>query len=127
MDYPLKKKSKFFEVLVKFEKMVEKQIFEEIKIFHRDRGGGFIQTTLIKHLEDYGIVIHISCANTPEQNRAIERKHRYIVESSLALLLHADLPLFLWVEAFLTAVFVIHKLLSSILKIATPFVKLYGE
>ncbi|KAH0734949.1 hypothetical protein KY285_010656 [Solanum tuberosum] len=51
----------------------------------------------------------------------------HIMEIGLTLLLYANLPLFLWVEAFLTAVFLINRLSSSVLKMATPFAKLYGE
>ncbi|KAH0764298.1 hypothetical protein KY285_000169 [Solanum tuberosum] len=89
-----------------------------LKSLKFDGGGEFIQTDFIKHLEDCGIVRHISCPNTPEQNGVAERKHRHIVETGLTLLLHANLPLFLWVEAFVTAVFLINRLPSSVLKMA---------
>ncbi|KAH0644484.1 hypothetical protein KY284_032368 [Solanum tuberosum] len=98
-----------------------------LKSLKCDGDGEFIQTDFIKHLEDCGIVRHISCPNSPEQNEVAERKHRHIVETSLTLLLHVNLPLFLRVEAFLTAVFLINRLPSSVLKMVTPFVKLYGE
>ena len=87
----------------------------------------WVYTNIIKHLEDCGIVGHISCPNTPEQKRVAERKHRHIVETGLTLLLHANLPLFLWVETFLIAVFLINRLPFSVLKMVTPFVKFYGE
>jgi len=125
--YPLIRKSNFFEVFVKFQKIVEKQFSKEIKIFQYDGGGEFIKTYFIKHLEDCGIVRHISCHNTPEQNGVSERKHSHIVETVLILLLHTNLPLFLWIEAFLTAVFLINRLPSTVLKMVSPFVKLYGE
>ncbi|KAF3668033.1 hypothetical protein FXO38_08300 [Capsicum annuum] len=105
--------------------MVERQFSKVIKIFLCDGGGEFIKTEFIKHLESCGIVRHISYPNTPEQNGISKRKQRYIVETGLTMLLHANLPLFLWVEAFLTTMFLINRLLSSVLKM-TPFVKLYG-
>ena len=93
--------------------MVEKQFSKEVKIFKCDGGGKFIQTDLIQHLEDQVIVRYVSCPNTPAQNGVVERKHRHMVESSLTLLIHANLPLFLWVESFLTAVFLINRFPSS--------------
>ena len=90
--------------------MVEKQFSKEVKIFKCDGGGKFIQTDLIQHLEDQVIVRYVSCPNTPSQNGVAEIKHRHIVETGLALLLHANLHLFLWVEAFLTVVFLIYRL-----------------
>ena len=78
-------------------------------------------------MEDNGIVRHISCLKTPEQNGVAERKHRHLVETDLNLLLHANLPLFLWVEAFLTTIFLINRLSSLVLKMVTPFVRLYRK
>ena len=49
------------------------------------------------------------------------------METGLTLLLHADLPLFLCVEAFLIAVVFINRLPSLLIKMVTPFVKLFGE
>lgn len=124
--YPIKKKSAFLEIFLKFQKMVEKQFSRSIKIFQCDGGGEFINNEFIKHLENCGIIRQLSCPNTPEQNRISERKHRHIVETGLTLLFHAKLPMFLWVEAFLTAVFLINRLASTILKNEIPFVKLHG-
>ena len=71
--------------------MVEKQFSKEVKIFKCDGGGKFIKINFIKHLEDCGIVRHISCPNTPQLNRVAKRKHRHIVETDLTLLFHANL------------------------------------
>lgn len=70
---------------------------------------------------------HVSCPNTPEQNGIIERKHRRIVETGLTMLFYAKFPLFLWVEVFLTAVYLINRFTSSMLKMQTPFFKLFGQ
>lgn len=43
------------------------------------------------------------------------------------MLFHAKLPLFIWVEAFLNAVYLINRLLSSVFKMQTPFFKLFGK
>ena len=51
----------------------------------------------------------------------------HIVETFLNLLLNANLPLFLWVETLLIAVFLINRLSSSVPKMGTPFVNFYGE
>lgn len=124
--YPLKKKSEVFAVFVKFQRMVETQFSKKIKVFQCDGGGEFSKAEFINHLENSGIVRHISCPNTPEQNGVAERKHRHIVETGLTLLFHAKLPLFLWVDAFLTATFLINKMPSSVLKMESPIFKLYG-
>uniref|UniRef100_A0A2N9F7M8 Reverse transcriptase Ty1/copia-type domain-containing protein n=1 Tax=Fagus sylvatica TaxID=28930 RepID=A0A2N9F7M8_FAGSY len=65
-------------------------------------------------------------SGTPEQNGIAERKHRHIVETGLTMLLHAQLPKYLWVDAFTTAVYLINRLPSSVIQMQTPFYKLYG-
>jgi hypothetical protein len=80
----------------------------------------------LSHLETNGIVRHVSCPGTPEQNGVAEWKHRHIVEIGLTMLFHAQLPKHFWVDAFMTAVYLINRLPSSILKLKTPFFKLHG-
>jgi hypothetical protein len=80
----------------------------------------------LTHLNMCGIVQHVSCPGTPEQNRVAERKHRHIVETGLTMLFHAQLPKNLWIEAFIMAVYLINRLPSSKLAMDTPFFKLHG-
>jgi hypothetical protein len=47
---------------------------------------------LNKYLTEQGINHHLSCPHTHQQNGAIEREHRHIVEIGLA---HAHLPNYL--------------------------------
>lgn len=125
--YPLKYKSDFYDVFVKFRAMVEKQFDKPIKIFQCDGGGEFNKNEFLEHLAKNGIVRHISCPGAPEQNGIAERKHRHIVETGLTMLFHAKLPLFLWIEAFMTAVFLINRLPNASLGNDIPFYKLYGQ
>ncbi|KAH0698701.1 hypothetical protein KY284_012916 [Solanum tuberosum] len=91
-----------------------------------DGGGEFIQIEFVKHLETCGIIRQIYYPHSPEQKGVSKRKHRHIVETGLTLLFHAKLPQFLWVEAFLTVVFLINRMPSLVLKHGIPFVKLFG-
>jgi hypothetical protein len=106
--------------------MVENQFGSKIKIFQCDGGGEFELKDFLSHLETNGIVRHVSCPGTPEQNGVAEQKHRHIVETGLTMLFHAQLPKRFWVDAFLTAVYLINRLPSSVLKMETPFFKLHG-
>ena len=38
--------------------------------------------------------------HTPQQNGVVEHKHRHLVETGLALLNHAQIPLQYWEDAF---------------------------
>lgn len=68
-----------------------------------------------------------SCLHTPEQNGVVERKHRHIVETGLTLLCNANVPLFPWVEAFMTVVFLINRIPTSTLNMKSLFLKLHGK
>lgn len=68
----------------------------------------------------------MSCPVTPEQNGVAERKHRHIVEMKLTMNFHAHVPKYLWVEAFLTVVFLINRLPMKGIGLEIPFYKLYG-
>jgi hypothetical protein len=39
------------------------------------------------------IQFHVSCPYTPQQNGLVERRHRHIVELSLATMFHAHIPI----------------------------------
>jgi|UniRef100_A0A2N9IT17 hypothetical protein len=106
--------------------MVENQFGRKIQIFQCDGGGKFSLQAFLTHLNMCGIVQHVSCPGTPEQNGVAERKHRHIVETGLTMLFHARLPKNLWIEAFMTAVYLINRLPSSKLAMDTPFFKLHG-
>ncbi|KAH0678941.1 hypothetical protein KY284_020026 [Solanum tuberosum] len=61
------------------------KVLSSNRCINYDGGGEFIKTDFIKHLEDCGIVRHISCPKTPEQNGVSKRKHRHIVETGYGL------------------------------------------
>ena len=51
--------------------------------------------------ENCGIFHCVSCPHIHQQNEAIERKHRHLVKTSLALLYYACVPLHCWGFVFL--------------------------
>ncbi|KAK9075210.1 hypothetical protein SSX86_003531 [Deinandra increscens subsp. villosa] len=125
--YPLKAKSDFYATLVVFSKFVETQFDRKIKIFQSDGGTEFVNRQ-VKHFFDQNGTFHrLSCPYTPQQNGRVERKHRHIVETGLAMLFNGQVPTKYWVEAFSTAVFVINRLPSKILSNKSPFHMLFSQ
>lgn len=61
-----------------------------------------------------GIFYRLSCPHTHQQNGAVERKHRHLVETGLALLSHSSVPLVHWEDAFHTACYLINRLPTPI-------------
>ncbi|KAM1086604.1 hypothetical protein ACFX2B_012093 [Malus domestica] len=108
--YPLKHKSEVFQVFVHFQALVENLSGHKIGTLRCDSGGEFISTQFKQHLSSHGIHQHFSCPYTPQQNECAERKHRHIVETARTLLIASQVPHQFWVEAFLTAVYLINRL-----------------
>ncbi|KAK9047921.1 hypothetical protein SSX86_033117 [Deinandra increscens subsp. villosa] len=123
--YPLRLKSEFFEALNIFLKFVQTQFERKVKVFQSDGGTEFTNQKVQKLFENNGTFHRFSCPYTPQQNGRVERKHRHIVETGLAMLFHSKLNPNLWVEAFSTAVFIINRLPSKLLNGSSPFEILY--
>ncbi|GKU93013.1 hypothetical protein SLEP1_g6653 [Rubroshorea leprosula] len=125
--YPLHKKSDFFGVFQKFQKMIVNQFDKNIQVFQSDGGGEFSSKAFVNYLAECGIKQQVSCPGNPEQNGTAERKHKHIVETGLTMLLHANMPPRYWVEGFSTAVFLINRMPTPILKNKSPYFILYGK
>lgn len=97
----------------------------KIKYFQSDWGGEY--RSLSRFLDASGVVHRLSCPHTHQQNGLAERKHRHIIESTLALLHHAGLPFKYWEDAASCAVFLINRLPSPVLHHLSPFQKLFGR
>lgn len=74
-----------------------------------------------------GIRTRLSCPYTSSQNGRAERKHRHIVETSLALLAHASMSFQFWWDAFCTAADLINQLPASTLHGKSPMQTLFHK
>jgi histone deacetylase 1/2 len=99
--YLLKHKSDVEQVFYAFQTHVERLLNTKIKAFQSDWGGEYHK--LHRYFQRTGISHRVSCPHTSQQNGVVERKHRHLVETGLALLAHSSLPLRFWDEAFMTA------------------------
>lgn len=99
--YFLRHKSEVFQCFRDFQQLVECQFDKKILAMQTDWGGEY--QTLNSFFKRVGIVHHVSCPHSHQQNGLAECKHRHIVEVGLSLLAHASMPLNFWDEAFSTA------------------------
>lgn len=120
--FPLRLKSDTLPQFIQFKTMVEMQFNCKIKTVQSDGGGEFRPFT--KYLQELGIIHRFTCPHTHHQNGLVERKHRHIVETSLALLAQSTLPLKFWDHAFVTAAYLINRLPSPTLGNLSPYFKL---
>ncbi|XLU25082.1 hypothetical protein S245_061148, partial [Arachis hypogaea] len=123
--YLIKTRSQLKSVFKYFQQMVELQLNSKIKIFQSDNAAEYV--SLAKDLQVQGIMHRFSCPHEHQQNGSAERKHRHIVEKSLAILAGAGMPMQYWGEAFVMAIHLINRLPTPVLKDQSPFEKLFGK
>ena len=73
-------------------------------------------------LASYGVLCQISCAYTPQQNGAIERKNHNLIETTSTFLLHGLFPFLFWGDIILAACYLINHMPSSIWETILPTV-----
>jgi hypothetical protein len=107
--YFLRTKNELSSVFTSFKAQVKNLLTTNIKILRIDGGTEFKPIT---HL--FPQIIHqTSCPYTPQQNDVSERKHRHIIELSLAMIQQVSIPLHFWDEVFASAIYLINRLPSS--------------
>jgi hypothetical protein len=99
--YFLTSKSDVEKIFLQFQKHAETMLNTKVKSVQFDWWGEY--QCLHHYFQVNGITHRVSCPHTHQQNGLAERKHRHIVETGLALLAQAHLPLRFWDEAFNTA------------------------
>lgn len=123
--YPIAHKSDVAVIFPQFKVLVKKFFQTPIVSLFSDNGGEYIG--LLPFLQQHGISHYTTPPHTPEQNGTAERRHRHIVETGLALLHHAKLPLTFWTYAFQTAVYLINRLPTKILSNKSPYECLFHQ
>jgi GAG-pre-integrase domain/Integrase core domain len=104
--YFLKNKSDVLQAFTLFKLQVENLLNTNIKTLRTD-GGVEFKPIASKFPQ---LVHQTSCPHTPQQNGVAERKHRHIVELSLATMSHSSIPTKFWDEIFSSIVFLINRL-----------------
>lgn len=66
------------------------------------------------------IIHQTTCPGTLEQNRVVERKNRYLLEVSRALMFTMNVPKTFWSDALQTVVFLINMMSTWVLDFKTP-------
>jgi hypothetical protein len=106
---------------------VENQFSTTIKQLQFDGGGEYNSLHFQSFLNKHGIIHRKTCPHTSQQNGLAERKLRNILETGLTLLAHSHLSNRYWVDAFLSAVYIINRLPTPILDNTSPFFTLYKK
>jgi hypothetical protein len=113
-------KSEVITLILRFFKMVEKQFQTHIQKIQSDNTREFYNSHINNFFKDLGVLQESSCAYTPQQNGAVERNHRHLLNVARALHFQSNLPLDFWGDFVLAATYLINCLPTNVLKGQTP-------
>ena len=125
----LHEKSQSVDAVQVFIAEAERQTKEKVKIIRSDRGGEFYGRydetgqhpgPFAKLLQKLGIIAQYTTPGSPWQNGVAERRNRTYMEMVRSMMSHANLPMFLWMEALRTAVYILNRVPSKAVP-STPF------
>jgi hypothetical protein len=125
--YPIHNKSDVFTVFVQFKSRGKSILLfhQTISIYNGD--GEFMSNQFKNFLLTHGILHRVSCPHTPQQNGVAEHKHRHVMEMGLSFLAQSHFSSLFWVDAFVTSVFIINRLPSSVLSDVSSYFKLFNK
>lgn len=123
----LKHKSDAPAVFKHFVAYIETQFQATVKTVRTDNAQELCAGDMKLFFLDKGIMHQRSCADTPQQNGIVERKHRHLLETARALFFQSKLPISFWSECVLCAVHLINRMPLSVLNHVSPYEKLFGK
>ncbi|GJX75780.1 putative ribonuclease H-like domain-containing protein [Tanacetum coccineum] len=82
---------------------VENLIDQRVKVIRCENGAEFKNKEMNQFCERKGIKREFSIARTPQQNGAVKRKNRTLIEADRTMLANSKLPTTFWAEAVNTA------------------------
>ena len=98
----------------------------EMKIAKSDNGGEFVNRQLEQHFLDSGVEHECTSPHSPHQNGIAERTNRFICELSIALIIDAGVPLYLWPYAVAYVVYISNRMPNKALNLhSTAYVAIH--
>jgi hypothetical protein len=118
--WSFKEKKEAHQSIVHFAQLVRTQWNTTVKAYRIDGGKEYGGKKLVQHLKEQGTLPEITTPYTPEQNGVAERSFRTTFSKVRSAIEDSNLPLELWPEVLLSAVYVTNRIASSSLDKMTP-------
>ncbi|GJW60032.1 retrovirus-related pol polyprotein from transposon TNT 1-94 [Tanacetum coccineum] len=123
----LRSKDEVPEFMIKFLKMIQVRLNATVRNIKTNNGKEFVNQTLRAYYEDVRISHQTSNARSPQQNGVVKRWNQTLVEAARTMLIFSRAPLFLWVEAIVTACYTQNRSLISKCHNKTPYELLHSR
>ncbi|GKA25534.1 retrovirus-related pol polyprotein from transposon TNT 1-94 [Tanacetum coccineum] len=117
----LRSKDETPEVVIKFLKQIQVGLNKTVRYICTDNGTEFVNKDLTEYYERVGIFHQKTVPRTPQQNGAVERQNRTLVEAARTMLIFSKAPMFLWAEAVDTACYTQNRPLIHTRHNKTPY------
>jgi hypothetical protein len=125
--FPLRNKDDSTKEIIRWSKTAAVKHNRQIKEFHSDCGGEFVNSELSRHFKSVGTLTTMTQPYTSKQNPIVERMNRTIIEATRASLQQCGAPKRLWADAALTAIRVHNITVLRKGEKETPYQQWYGE
>ena len=99
-------KGEVFGKFKEFKALVENLTERKIKTLRSNNGREFTSNEFLDFCKEVGIKRELSTPYNSQKNGVAERNNRMIMEAVKAMIHDHDLPMYLWVEAMMTVVYV---------------------
>lgn len=119
--YFLRKKSETLQAFKEYKSLVENQLDLKIQCLRDDKGGEYMSKEFDSFCSEHGIRREHTIRDTPQQNGVAERFNRTLAEAIIALLIEANLPPSMWIDAASSFVHVHNRSPTTSLSGSTPF------
>jgi len=116
----LKNKDEVHDCFKNWKTLIENQTRKKVKRFRTNNGLEFCSDFFTNYCRKAGTTRHNTVVKTPQQNGLAERFNRTILERVRCMLLSANLSKSFWVEATMTACYLINRCPSTAINMKTP-------
>ena len=111
--YLISNKSEALSCFKTFMNMVENQLDRRIKALRTDRGREYLSEEFKTLCDEKGIEHQLSIPGTPQQNGVTKRRNRTLLNMVRSMMAQANLPIFYWGDALLTATYTLNYVPSK--------------
>ena len=108
--YLIKYKSQCVRFLTHFVSFVHNQFNSTVKAIRTNNVKELCEGDILNIYQEKGILHQKSCSYTPQQNRVVERKHQYLLETARALKFQSNLPNKFWREFAFSTAYLINRM-----------------